>query len=108
MWTKETIQALINSNDRAVERALVAIYNRQTEDEKQSTQTRHLNHRGFRHNHAVRGSYYARWVNSGRRLTGRHLELGRAIALVYHRQLLDIAIHSEARAQVMTCLAHRG
>ena len=91
MWTKEKIQALIRTNPTAVERAIVAIYNRQTSDEKVTSNTRHTNHRGFRSNHAPRGSHYARWVLSGRHLSGYHLETARKIALRYHRQLCEIA-----------------
>lgn len=91
MWTKEKIQSLIQNNPIAVERAIVAIYNRQTSDEKVTSNTRHTNHRGFRSNHAPRGSYYARWVLSGRHLTDYHLETARKIALVYHRQLVELA-----------------
>lgn len=91
MWTKESIINLIDTNDRAVERAIIAIYDRQTQDEKATSDTHHTNHRGFRSNHASKGSYYARWILSGRHLTGHHLENARKIARHYHRQLLEIA-----------------
>jgi hypothetical protein len=91
MWTKERIQHLLNTSDRAVEKAMVAIYDRQTLDEKATDHTRHDNMVGFRSNHASKGSYYARWVMSGRKLTGHHLTNARKIALQYHRQLCEIA-----------------
>ena len=96
MWTKDQIQHLLNTNDRAVEKAIVAIYNRQTLDEKQASDTRHTNHRGFRSNHANKGSYYARWVNSGKHLSGHHLMNARKIAMQYHRQLCEIANQGDA------------
>lgn len=96
MWTKERIQHLLRTNDTAVERAICAIFERQTQDEQATSATRHTNHRGFRQNHASKGSYYARWVNSGRRLTGHHLANARKIALQYHRQLAEIANAKEA------------
>jgi hypothetical protein len=91
IWTKERIADLLRTNDRAVERAIVAIYNRQTVDEKSSQTTKHDNKRGFRANHASKGSYYARWVLSGRALSGHHLVNARNIAMHYRKQLLEIA-----------------
>jgi hypothetical protein len=93
--TKDRIVALLNTNPLAVERAIIAIYNRQTQDEKQASDTKHTNGRGFRSNHATRGSYYARWILGGRHLTGHHLDLARSIAVQYHRQLIEVAIEKE-------------
>lgn len=90
-WTVESIVTLLQSNDRAVERGILAIYNRQTQDEKSTDTTRHTNNVGFSGADASRGSYYARWIMSGRHLTGEHLSKARAIALKYRGQLLQIA-----------------
>ena len=90
-WTEQQIVALLDRSDLAVERAVVAIFNRQTSDEKSTSATRYLNGVGFRSNHASKGSHYARWVNSGKRLTGKHLELARHIAKQYRRQLCEEA-----------------
>src|ERR1051325_8046066 len=46
-WTKETVRALLASSPRAVYRALICLYNRQTADEQETEDTRHLNGRGF-------------------------------------------------------------
>lgn len=91
MWTKERIAHLLRTSDRAVERAMVAIYDRQTQDEKQVSDTRHTNRRGFTAAHAKRGSYFARWVLGGRRLSGHHLDRARQIALHYTAQLAEVA-----------------
>lgn len=100
MWTKERIQHLLNTNDLAVERAIVAIYDRQTQDEKADSRTKHDNSRGFRSNHAVTGSYYARIILKGwKQPNGKQqvhlnpvkLEKARAIAMQYHRQLCEVA-----------------
>jgi hypothetical protein len=45
--TVESIRTLLNKNDKAVERGLVAIYNRQTLDEKLDKYTKHRNGVGF-------------------------------------------------------------
>ncbi len=91
VWTEENIETLLKSNNRAVEKAIVAIYKRQTEDEKATQATRHSNNVGFSGADASRGTYYAQWILSGKRLTGKHLDKGRAMALKYRKQLLSIA-----------------
>jgi len=90
-WTRTEIEALINSNDRAVERAMVAIWERQTADEQETQDTRHHNGRGFAAWSARSGTYFSEWVRSGRRLTGKHLAKARKIALHHAGQLTDFA-----------------
>jgi hypothetical protein len=68
-WNKAKIADLLRRNDRAVERAMVVLYDRQTSDEKAVSDTRHTNQRGFSCFHAKSGSYYARWCIKGNRLT---------------------------------------
>lgn len=99
-WTKDRIINLLNTNDLAVERALVAIYDRQTHDEKRDSDTKHDNMRGFRANHASTGSYFARiilkgWSGPNGRntvhLNPYKLAKARSIVLHYHRQLCEVA-----------------
>jgi hypothetical protein len=90
-WTRTEIEAMINGNDRAVERAMVAIWERQTADEQETQGTRHHNGRGFAAWSARSGTYFAEWVRSGRRLTGKHLVKARKIALHHAGQLTDFA-----------------
>jgi hypothetical protein len=99
-WTPDTIKALLDRSDKAVERAVVAIYERQTVDEQDAGETRHRNHRGFASCHAHLGSYYARWIESGRHLDGKHLEKARRMMRWYTGQLLEIAAQrSTARSE---------
>lgn len=90
-WTRDAIDSLLVTNPRAVERAMVVLYDLQTRDEKDFSHTQHLNGVGFAASAARRGSYYARWVLGGRRLTGHHLDRARAIALRHSRQLVAAA-----------------
>jgi hypothetical protein len=90
-WTRTEIEALINTNDRAVERAMVAIWERQTRDEQATETTRHHNGIGFSGWTAKSGTYYANWVRSGRSLSGKHLAKARKIALHHAGQLTRIA-----------------
>ena len=91
IWTREDIVALLNTSDRAVERGVVAIWQRQTADEQSTDTTRHSNGVGFSGWSAHSGSYYAKWVESGRRLTGKHLDKARKIVLHHAAQLTRIA-----------------
>jgi hypothetical protein len=90
-WTRTEIEEMINAYDGAVERAMVAIWERQTADEQETQGTRHHNGRGFAAWSARSGTYFAEWVRSGRHLTGKHLVKARKIALHHAGQLTDFA-----------------
>ena len=90
-WTRTEIEALINTNDRAVERAMVAIWERQTRDEQATETTCDHNGIGFSGWTAKSGTYFANWVRSGRSLSGKHLAKARKIALHHAGQLTRIA-----------------
>lgn len=90
-YTKESIKDLLLRNDRAVERALLAIYRRQTDAERQAERTVVHNGVGFNAFDARLGTYYAKWIGSGKNLTGTHLDKGRRLASKYVGQLVSIA-----------------
>lgn len=83
------IKALLERSDKAVERAMVVLYERQTRDEKAASDTKYQNQQGFSAFHAQAGSYYARLVMGGRALYGKSLAKARKMSLRYTRQLLD-------------------
>jgi hypothetical protein len=56
MHTTESIRVLLANNPKAVYRALVVLYERQTEDEKSDETTKHDNGRGFNYRDAKFGS----------------------------------------------------
>jgi hypothetical protein len=91
---------LLASNDRAVERAIVAIYNRQTEDEKSDSTTKVRNGMGFAGPDARIGTYYAKWILSGRTLTGKHLDKARQMSFHYIRQLVEVATEKMEAAEI--------
>lgn len=97
MWNKAKIEALLLKSDKAVNRAIVVLYNRQTRDERAVSDTKHTNKIGFSAAHARRGSYYGRWCSSGRTLSGRHLVKARELVLHYTQQLADEANAREAQ-----------
>lgn len=101
----EYIDWLICNNDRAVERAVVAIYKRQEPDEQASGTTNKSNGRGFNKFDGPKGSYYAKWIlgeikGEPMRLTGRHLDNARVMMRKYVRQLSEIA-SAKIAAQAM-------
>ena len=96
-FNQGSIRKLLLTNDKAVERAIVALYRRQLADEQAGGTTKHANGRGFNMTHAHTGSYCAKWILQGKRLTGHWLVDCRDIAMFYSRQLLEIA---KERAQV--------
>jgi hypothetical protein len=63
MLTKESIIALLETDKRAVARALQVLTARQTSDEQASENTRYLNGRGFRPCHARMGTSMAKFFD---------------------------------------------
>lgn len=106
MWNKDNIQRLLAENDRAVARAVTAIYARQTEDEKRSEATLKENGVGFNQADARRGAYYAGYISTAGRLTGRHLEIARKMMMKYWRQLAEIANEKQAVQEVRVAVAN--
>jgi hypothetical protein len=88
---KAEVRALLLNNDRAVERALVVLFERQTEEEQSSGTTNASNRKGFSAFHAKQGTYLAKWILSGKRLSGRFMEQGRKMACYYAGQLAEAA-----------------
>ena len=86
-WNRGTINELLLTNDRAVERALIALYARQTSCEKDSKQTRETNGRGFSKYDAEIFSSFAQWVERGRTLTPRQLETCRKLGKNGHPRI---------------------
>lgn len=122
MINSESIKALLMSNDRAVERAIIVLVSRQTTSEVGSGATTESNGRGFSAYHASTGTYLAKWILNlpstatahqveqaaflflasnmhGRPLTGRFLEKGRKCALFHHKQLVEVAKAKQAALQ---------
>lgn len=93
-WSKEAIQTMLATNDRAVCRALVAIYSRQTHQEQISGTTKEHNGVGFSAYDAEFLSSLAEQVKTRGTLSPRQLELARKKVKSYWRQLLEIAATS--------------
>jgi hypothetical protein len=96
MHTVQTIQDKLATDQRWLERGILAIDARQTLDERQSDQTKYFNGRGWSGADARRGSYYARWIRSGQHLSGRHIHFAQRMMKKYARQLLTIIEEKQA------------
>jgi len=91
IWTEQEIVEMLKNSDHAVERAILAIYNRQTESEKNVDAAIVDNGIGFSGADASSGSYIAKWILSGRKISGKFVDKARHIAIKYRRQLVSIA-----------------
>ena len=91
VWDKASIKSLLSKSNKAVEKAVTAIYKKQLSDEQRIHETIHRNNVGFNHADARKGSYYATWILKGNHLTGQHLVKARALIMKYSRQLADVA-----------------
>jgi hypothetical protein len=101
-WNRESITALLARNDRAVERALVVLFDRQTADEQASDVTSHQNGIGFSGLDAEIFSSFAKQIQQGRTLSPKQLAIARKAdkngnqrIARYWRQLLE-AIEAKA------------
>lgn len=91
IWTPEEIREKLQTRQKWVERALVAIHKRQTSAERISLSTKSKNGIGFNAFDAAMGSSFAEWVRSGKRLSDRQLQCARRIVVKYVGQLAAIA-----------------
>jgi hypothetical protein len=96
-YTPEMIRERLESDDRWVQRALVALYKKQTADEQSTESTRHTNGVGFAQNDAAFLSSLAKQVLAGRTLSAKQIHFarfsrtGRPRIMKYARQLAEIA-----------------
>lgn len=90
-YTKEQIQILLMSNDKAVYRAIVAIYRRQTPNEQSIGVTVEHNGEGFTAIDSMLFSSFAQQILAGRTLSYKQLQLARAGMKKYWAQLIKVA-----------------
>ena len=88
-WDNAKIKQLLLRNDEAVKRALIIIYNNQTEDEKSSAETSKDNGIGFTGADAFILTQYAKWLLEKDYLTEKQLNATRKRIVKYTRQILE-------------------
>lgn len=96
VWNEFEVKQLLLKNDRAVERALMALYHRQTVDEQVSSQTKTRNGKGFNAKDAFIFTSLAESFLKFRKLSFKQIELlrgknGQHRIGKYWRQLLEVA-----------------
>lgn len=90
--TDQTIARAIKNSDKAVVKGILHMFYWQTEDERETVCTRWKNDKGFRVNHAKRGSELAERLCKGESLSALEMSEAREICLCYSKtQLLDLA-----------------
>jgi hypothetical protein len=95
---RATIINALTTNPNAVKKALVLLYERQTEDEQSRRDTYHANAQGFNVPHAKEGTRLARKILAGDELSIGELTKGYRIACYYAgTQLLQAAITKQGR-----------
>jgi hypothetical protein len=88
-YTKEVIQQKLSSDLRWIERGVLVLFDRQTEDEKTQQGTRWENGRGFNKSDSNYLTYISKYLLSGRHLTGVHLEKVSSKLPKYWRQIME-------------------
>ncbi len=94
-----TIVALLKRSDKAVEQAILRIYDRQTKEEKQIEATTHHNGIGFQACDARRGTYWARLILGGRHLFADRMPKARAMTIKYRTQLTVLAFEKKQKLE---------
>ena len=101
-WNKDTLKALLDTNDKAVCRALLLLHARQTADEQAVQHTKYVNNRGFSGSDAPILSSLAVWYKSKGWLSPKQMTIARRKVKKYTRQLLEeVAAKQERDAQKM-------
>lgn len=90
--TSETIIKALNNSKVACVKGILYLYEKQEEDERETKDTMYDNERGFRVNHAAKGSNLAEKIIRGEELSMSELAECRDICKCYaNTQLLDLA-----------------
>ena len=101
-YTKEFIQDKLTTDSRWVERSLIKLYGRQTEDEKTTKETKWENGMGFNGSDSRYLSYCSQWVLSGRSLSGHHLTKCGTKLKKYWKQILDEIIEHNRQRELVS------
>lgn len=91
VWSEKDILDLLEQSDKAVTRAVIAIYNRQTADEQAVGETKIHNGIGFSGADSRFLSYCAKYALRNGTLTGEFLTKARDKIKKYRKQLVQIA-----------------
>ena len=88
-WTKEDIKTLLETNLFAAKKALLIIYDRQTDDEKQYKETQHRNGVGFTGSDARVLTSIAECIINGKALKDKQVEEIKTRMSKYYGQIFS-------------------
>lgn len=91
VWTEEEIKTLIQTNDKVLYRALIRLYECQTEDEQSCGATNHTNGQGFNGVDAPILTSFAKFLTEYGRLSPKQKEICRRKLIKYNKQLTRLA-----------------
>ena len=94
-YTKEFIKEKLSTDIRWIERGVVVLFNRQTEDEKRSSSTISQNGMGFTGSDSHYLTYVSNYLLSGRHLSGKHLEKVKRVLPKYWRQIQEEILNKQ-------------
>ena len=113
--SKDAIVEMLKTTDVAVARALVALNERQTQDEQVQENTKYQNGQGFRPCHARMGTLMANFYLRRNFLTAKQIAYWRkpdksgAMRIgIYAGQLLEVAKAKAARASMIAAMRNEG
>jgi|SRR6478609_7057768 len=89
-YSIDEIKHNLATNPKWTERAIIKLYEWQTADEQEADVTKYHNNVGFNGGDAPRLSYYAKYLLSGRHLTGHHLEKAQKMVKKYSSQIQSL------------------
>lgn len=99
-WDEARVAAKIEVSRVSLEAAILAVYARQTADERVVKHTKHVNGVGFNGPDSTFLSSLAEWLRQGRTLTERQARHARKRMIKYRRQVLE-HIASKPGAEVI-------
>lgn len=89
-YSKEQIKEFLKTNKSWIERALVVLHDRQTEDEQSSGETIEHNGRGFNGVDSRYLSYCAKWVKGKNPLNEKHMGKCGKMLPKYWKQIQEL------------------
>ena len=87
-YTKEQVQHLLQNDIRWLTRGIVAIYERQTQDEQKQDTVKYHNRKGYKPQDAKFLSSLAKWIIAGRPLTEKQTYVAKKKMTKYAGQIL--------------------
>ncbi len=95
-YSKEDIAAKLQSDEKWLARGIIAIFNRQTEDEQSSETTNRNNAKGFTGCDAKFGSSLAKKLLKGYTLSPKQIEAAKNMMPKYAGQLYKVSVEKAA------------